>query len=174
MSYFGTALRAKIEGREMVFADVAAVANISPGFISQICTGRQETVTKATVEAILDAFKIEDAIELAIAHLQDELPKQAQHHVQIVAADPRETIRNYFVKRLDNTFESAVDRIRAAVPHNEDLRLLVIDLANATCGRSQPQLIAAEKPTSPTSKEEPKVVEQYPRPVKKLRAGKKN
>jgi transcriptional regulator with XRE-family HTH domain len=147
MSYFGTALRAKIEGREMVFADVAAVANISPGFISQICTGRQETVTKATVEAILDAFKIEDAIELAIAHLQDELPKQAQHHVQIVAADPRETIRNYFVKRLDNTFESAVDRIRAAVPHNEDLRLLVIDLANATCGREQ-QLLAAEKPKS--------------------------
>lgn len=81
-------------------------------------------------------------IALALAHLLDETPKAARRLLTIQPAT--EALRESYTDLahlLDDDFENAIQRIRRAIPQNEDLRLCVIDLAAAACKGDDTQFL---------------------------------
>lgn len=144
MSLFGTKLRALMSARGFNLDYVEKVSGLSKSTISEICTGVQITVSLDNVERILRAFHDDkddgDVISLALAHLGDETAHVAKTKIAIQPVDAVElhdSLDHRLTVYIDPEFEEALSRIRQAIPKNADLRLCLIDLANAVCATAK-------------------------------------
>lgn len=140
MSLFGTKLRDLMEDKNLTLQDVRKVSGLSVSILSEIRRGTQPTVSRENAENIIRAFKGDRGaeLELAMAHLWDELPAQAKWRIQISAEDGPQMVKELPDSMFGNygaDFEDAIRRIHMAIPHNDDLRLCIIDLANAVCAK---------------------------------------
>lgn len=138
MSLFGTKLRDLMGEKNLTLEDVRKVSGLSVSILSEIRRGTQPTVSRENAENIIRAFKGDRAaeLELAMAHLWDELPAQGKGRIQISSEDGPQAVKELpdsMFGNLGADFEDAIRRIRQAIPNNDDLRLCVIDLANAVC-----------------------------------------
>jgi transcriptional regulator with XRE-family HTH domain len=137
MGEFGTKLRVVMERNAMTFERLAERTGISRGTLNNITSDVVRSPSRGNVERIMEAFPLEeDRTLLTLAHLRDELPESGRKLVEIRAREgmaSKEEPAAYVTERLDATLERALARLRAGVPTNEYLRLVLIDLADC-CG----------------------------------------
>ena len=137
MGYFGNKLKRIMEQTGMTFQRIADRSGLSRSAINHIALGKIESPDRENVERIISVFSSKEHIhDLALAHLEDEMPVQARELLEIksrVGSHLKESSAPDYANKLDSAFEDAVDRIRRSVPENESLRKTVIMLADACC-----------------------------------------
>lgn len=138
MGYFGATLRRVLEEQDMTYDTLAAAAGLTSGSISNLVNGVTKTIPRETAEAVIRSFSEErHQAALTVSHLKDCLPPCAAELVTLSVRGPHsaafEEVAVPYRVSLDDTFERALATLRQLIPHNPDLRLVIIDLV-AACG----------------------------------------
>jgi transcriptional regulator with XRE-family HTH domain len=135
MGYFGTKLRVAMEENDLTLQRLSERTGISISGLHNVLSGVVPSPSRETCDTILRAFpRKEDIYDLTIAHLEDEFPAAGRSMVKLSKRDGLEIHEGsppYIAKHLDRALSQALDYLLTQIPNNEDLRLMLIDLANA-------------------------------------------